>query len=381
MRTFFCPHCGFTLDETALRALRCHGCGATLPEELFWQRATAERPQGSEQVTDLDRFPEHPGSPLLPASTVPDIQIRRTAHGETLAVLALLVPLIAQGLLLAYQFNSSRVEMALLWGTIAVTAFVLAVDAAFLGTTDLDGDERCGPVALFFGMLLLWIVCYPVAFFRRRHFGRPNLGPLAILVAGFFVAVPFVREFKTFGIGGNGVPTCTSPEVTGLVADLIRKTTIGPSVQSITGHREISFDPVAKVRKGQCQVKTETETITVTYNVTVINRGSGTFQVEIEGFLSAEPPSCTDPEVTAMVEDMIRQSPKGQATQSVDQFQETQYDAASRTRTGQCQVKTEAGAFTVTYQVKSVKQKWFDVTIVGGLDQPPAVMQLEPGQP
>src|SRR5262245_48641923 len=151
--------------------------------------------------------------------------------------------------------------MALGWGTIAVTALVLAVDAAFMGTTDLHGAQRSSPVALFFGVLLLWIVFYPVTFFRRRHFGRPNLGPLALLVAGFFVAVPFFHNFARFGIAGDGVPTCTSREVIGMVDDIIRQSAVGPSVQSIRDHREISHDAANQIRKGQCLVKTQTETI------------------------------------------------------------------------------------------------------------------------
>jgi hypothetical protein len=52
-------------------------------------------------------------------------------------------------------------------------------------------------------MLFLWIVCYPVIYFRRRHFGRPNLGPLAFLVAVFFVALWFNYNFERFGIPVN----------------------------------------------------------------------------------------------------------------------------------------------------------------------------------
>src|SRR5262249_18576305 len=144
---------------------------------------------------------------------------------------------------------------------------------------------------------------------RRRHFGRPNLGPLALLVAVFFVTAPFLQNLARFGVLGGGVPTCTSREVVSMVDDMIRKSPFGPSVQSISGHREISYDSASQTRKGQCLLKTQTETITVTYSVKLLNRTTGVFQVEVEPFLTDEPPACTDPEVIALVERLIRDGP------------------------------------------------------------------------
>src|SRR5260370_1265879 len=184
MATFACPQCGDALNEMSLSDRRCQSCGATLPDEAAGQPASAvATPQRSEHVAEFDLPPHYPGSPLPQESTWPEAKIRRSDHGETLAVLALLLPLVAQGVVLACRFDSWGIEMALGWGTVVVTALVLAVDAAFLGTIDLQGTPRSSPIALFFGLLIIWIVCYPVAFFRRRHFGRPNLGPLALVVA------------------------------------------------------------------------------------------------------------------------------------------------------------------------------------------------------
>jgi hypothetical protein len=271
---------------------RCHSCGAILPDEAAVQPVpAADVPQGSEHVGEFDLVPKPRGSAMPPGPAWPEARIRPNEHGETLAVLALLLPLVAQGLILACHFDSVGVELALSWGTVLVTALVLAVDAGFLGTTDLRGTQRCSPGALFLGMLPLWIVFYPVAFFRRRHSGRPNLGPLALLVAGFFVAVPLLHDYARFGVAGDGVPTCTSREVTGMVDDIIRKSAVGPSVQTISGHREISHDPVNHIRKGQCLVKTRTETLTATYSVTMLNPGAGTFQVEVDAILHEAPPS------------------------------------------------------------------------------------------
>ena len=67
-----------------------------------------------------------------------------------------------------------------------------------------------------------------------------------------------------------------------MVDDIIRKSPQGPSVQSISGYREISYDQGSQTRTGQCQIKTQTGTITAIYRVKLVNRNNGTFMVEVE---------------------------------------------------------------------------------------------------
>jgi hypothetical protein len=357
MATFFCPQCGDRMSETELRDRRCLSCGATLPFDVGWQVPPVETRQRSEDISEFDVSSKREESALPPDLTLREVKISRGGSGETLVVLALLLPLLAQGLALACRFDSMSVQMALVWGTIAGTALALTVDAAMLGTIDLQGTQRASPGALFLGMLLLWIVFYPVAFFRRRHFGRPNLGPLAILVALFFVAVPFAQEFMRFGSVGGGLPTCTSREVITMVDDLIRKSAIGPAVQSISGHREISFDTVGQIRKGQCLVKTQTETVTVTYSVKFLNRNTGVFQVDVEPILPEHPPACTDPEVIALLERMIRQGPNGHQLKTTAGHEETRYDRENKIRHGRCQATMQGWNTNVAYKVWWLDQK------------------------
>jgi hypothetical protein len=244
-------------------------------------RAEKTLPPPSEHAAPSDALPRYSATEP-PEPALPDVAIRRSEHGETLAVVALLLPLVAEGGILVCRFDSLDVQAALSSGTVAVTALLLAVDAAFLGTVDLHGTRRTWPLGLFFGILLLWIIMYPAAFFRRRDFGRPNLGPLAIAVAVFFVAAPFVQAYVRFGTALGGVPSCTSREVIDVVNNMIRTSPDGPAVQFISGHREIKHDPMARTRTGQCVVKTRTETFTVHYHVMMINTVKGTFQVQIE---------------------------------------------------------------------------------------------------
>jgi hypothetical protein len=114
-------------------------------------------------------LPAYPGAADSPEPAWADAKIRRSDHGETLAVMALLLPVLAIAVTFAWHFNSLGIELAIGWGTVAVTALLVAIDAAFLGRVDLGGTERAGPIALFFGMCFLWILGYPVAFFRDIH--------------------------------------------------------------------------------------------------------------------------------------------------------------------------------------------------------------------
>ncbi len=303
--------------------------------------------------------------------------IQRSSQGETLAVLALLLPLVAPGLALALDFEWWGTGLALSLGTVAATAVLLAIDAVLLGKLDLRGRQQGNAAMVFFGVLVLWIAYYPFAYFRRRHFGRPNLGFLAIPVAAFFVGVPVMQQVNPFSLFSR-LPACTSRQVTAAVEELVRKEALDP-VQSVRAYRETQFDKEMQKRTGQCVVKTKMEEINVTYHVNWVDRARGKFQIEIEPFTGSLP-ACTSPEVKMMVEDMIRQSPKGNGVQSVTDFRETQLDARAKFRNGQCQAKTATGAFGVTFQVKAINDKTFEVKILTGLEQP-VVLQWQPGRP
>ena len=107
--------------------------------------------------------------------------------GIGLAVVALVLPVLSGSVLLFV--TSFAPALAISAGTVIVSSLLLAIDAGRLGRIDLKGRQQGSAVLLFFGMCLLWILGYPIAFFRRRHFGEPNLGIPAILVAVFFLAL------------------------------------------------------------------------------------------------------------------------------------------------------------------------------------------------
>ncbi len=297
--SFPCPICGQELQVDArivqgqIACSTCHG-HVSIPARADAQIGEATQKQPAEAIQQREAIggnlvPRQVGSSQDAEPIAPDIKIKAGTHYESLAVMALLVPLIVQWLLFLGNLDSATANLSLSLGGLFVTAILLTIDAYCLGPVDLQGKHRGGTLALFLGLVLLWVVFYPLAFFRRRHFGRPNLGPLAILVAALFVVAPFAKEVIHASPLGRGrvdklppddsPPACTAPDVRFVVEDLIRKSPLGPSVKTIGGFREVKHDRVAQIRKGRCVVDTGKEAITVTYEVSWIDRNKGTFRV------------------------------------------------------------------------------------------------------
>jgi hypothetical protein len=282
-------------------------------------------------------------------------------------VLALLVPLAVESVFFFGTLGSQALEVAVGWATVLLTAVLLAIDAACLGTTDLRGQERAGPGRLFLGMLLLWIAFYPAVYFRRRHFGRPNFGVLALLVAVFFLGAPFLRAFLVEGVlPGGGPPSCTSPAVVQMVNDMIRKNAAGMQVRTIRGHQEVRYDRASRTRTGNCVVETATGPVTVSYRVTLMDARAGTYEVEILSGWAEDPPLCTSLEVMNMVQGIIKSGPMGAQVRSVDGYHEVRSDPQTRTRYGECTVQTNRGNIAVRFRVEWVDRNRQQFQVVVG---------------
>ena len=106
---------------------------------------------------------------------------------------------------------------AAVFGGLLATALLLWSDARKLGPVDRRGrDDHTGPAALLAGVLLLWVVVYPLAYFRRAAFAGPDLRVPAALVTllcgvlplGLTVAAAFgYRPFPP------SLPAADGPEV------------------------------------------------------------------------------------------------------------------------------------------------------------------------
>ena len=192
-----------------------------------------------------------------------------------LAIAALILPLIAGSLL--FFVESLALSLLISLTTTVTTAVLLAVDAYRLGRTTSAARQPDSPAALLLGIILIWIVVYPLAFFRRSRIGGPHLGLPAIGVALFFAAGPLVQAL----LRPAELPSCTDPMVVDLVEKTLRGTPDGASIESISGHREVRYDPTSKVRVGGCIVHLPDEDLSLSYVVQWQDRERGAFQVRI----------------------------------------------------------------------------------------------------
>jgi hypothetical protein len=263
--------------------------------------------------------------------------------GIGLAVAALVLPLLT-GCVLFFVTDLVS-SMALSGATVLVTALLLSIDAGRLGSVDLEGQPRISAGALFFGMVLLWIVFYPFAFFRRSHFGGPNLGVPSILVALFFVGVPMLPALLI----PPTLPACDSREVVQLLDQMIRGTPLGKISKSIDGHHEIGTDPKGNRRNGECVAHTHNADIVVKYVVEWKDRANGQYQVRIP---LADLPACTSGQVLEPLERLIRATPGGADAKLIDGHREISYDRAADRRYGQCVVHTDGPDIVVDYLVE-----------------------------
>ncbi len=380
-----------------------------------WEQAAASWQPNPAPDFDLgERVTERPlTAPVAgPAgdgdAEVPDIRINRGTGSEFCVVLALLLPLITSCAAFVINVESVPVALAMSLGTVVATAVLLAIDAAVMGTVDLKGRDRVSYGPLFLGVVLLWIVFYPVAFFRRRHFGRPNLGVLAILVTAFFVGAPTVAERLNRPVE---LPLCTSPEITRMVETLV-KGNANLAITRVDGFRETKFDRAAQIRHGECKVhQRERPPLVLLYRVQWIDKARGQYVVSTEEaplpdpgamhapapemkiedrkapeFVPAAPPLCTSPEVIAVVEKLLREDGKLAFICAVG-HKEMDYDPITRIRRGQCTVHQRGGpALVVVYRVRWLDQAMgrFSVVIdswwIAAIDAGPADVPVAKGK-
>jgi hypothetical protein len=114
---------------------------------------------------------------------------------------------------------------------------------------------------------------------------------------------------------------------------------------------------MAGLRKGECVVETETGTTPVGYRVKWQDARKRLFEVRIEPFVLADPPSCASTEVMRMVEQMIKDSLAGIKVTGVKNYNQIGFDKESKTRWGVCTVHTPVETFPVNYKVQLVDEK------------------------
>ena len=212
-------------------------------------------------------MPEREVSPM----ETPHPQEMETEIGFAIASLG--VPLLS-GCILLFVTSFAPI-LAISVVTVIVSSALLAIDAGRLGNIDLKGRKRESALWL---LLSMWIIGYPFAFFRRKHFGGPNLGIPSILIALFFVGAPILRAILV----PPSLPACNSREVVQLLEQVIRSNPTGAKARSVDGHREVSYDKSMDRRLGQCVMHTDVADIVINFLVQWRDRDKGQFEIQIK---------------------------------------------------------------------------------------------------
>jgi hypothetical protein len=316
-----------------------------------------------------------PTSPGFEPTTGPELLAAPSA-GLGLAGVALVAPVVAGAAL--FFVTSFYVSLGICVATVLVTAILLCVDAFRLARNDSTARYGGGWETLFIGLILCWIVAFPFAFHRRSRFAKPNLTIPAVAIALFFTGGPFLYSL----IVPPELPTCTSGEVAQVVERIVRQSSRGPTVKSVDGFRELSFDREANQRNGQCVVHTDAGEVEVKYVVRWLDRDRRQFEVRIP---APELPSCTSPEVTQLLNQIIRKSSIGPSVKSIDGFREVRFDPKANNRQGRCVVHTDEGEIDFQYEVhwSQKEQGRFEVIAqpVNRAPQTPTRPTVEPPTP
>ena len=296
------------------------------PDEPVFAEELAEQDEPADPVESADQ--EQPPAPQ---------------PGWLLVGVALILPVLA-GVAQCF-ITSLSLAYGLGFAMVLTTALLIAIDASQLGDTDPKGVRRESPVLLFFGMCALWIAVYPMAYFRRQRFCGPRLGVASLLSAALFLAIPFAAVFLI----RPGLPACTSPEVARLMESLIRQMPLGATMPVIDGFREVSYDPAAEIRHGECIVHGRDGDLPVKFTVTWQDRDRAMF------FVAIPPPElleCTSPMTRRLLEQTIQNAPFAAATRSTAGYRELRFDPVAQVRHGECTAHTDAGDVPVKFIVE-----------------------------
>jgi hypothetical protein len=200
---------------------------------------------------------------------------KKPQPGLGLVGVALILPVLS-GVLLCFA-PTFAFAIGISAANVISTAALVAIDAKRLGRIDLKGRQRESAGLLFVGMCLMWIVVYPVAFFRRSAFASPNLGFVSLFVALFFAA----KGLFQVRLSEPELPLCTTRHVKRILEQVIRSTLVGATVKSIDGHREVGYNRGATVRRGECVAHTDSGDIPIRFIVEWQDREKGLLRVRI----------------------------------------------------------------------------------------------------
>lgn len=286
-----CPHCGCVLGPTDADA--CPACGQPLGEKSPPKTAIVSAPstfpsaaqtrEGIQQPSES--YPSYADSVAgANEDRVPDISL---PPSNTVAYVMLAIPILAGFFFWQWERLGLRDEAT--WvsiGCVISTAVLGFVDLRLLANRrpeePTDGRPAPRPGAMLAGMLLLWIVFYPLHMYARRRLGGRNLLFPGLVATSIYVAAAFSPLFSAASL-----PSVQSREVIGLVKQILND---DPVIQA-NRHRlgelvmqdpvEVGFDAELQRRVGRATLVTRLGQAPLTYFVEWQNRATGMFQVTI----------------------------------------------------------------------------------------------------
>lgn len=272
-------------------------------------------------------------------SAEPDVAPTEASRSSwNLAAVALALPVLA-GVAMLFV-TRWQVSLGISAATVIATAFVLAIDLSRLAKR--DRSLVASLLTLVLGMLALWIVVYPLAFFQRRRYGGPALGLPAVAVAAFFTVSPFVSAW----VGSSRLPACDSSEVIGLLHQILPGPLAGANLKSLEQIREIRFDKGLQVRYGECLARTDAGDLPVQFQVEWQDPTQSVVFVRI---VTDQLPACDSPPAKMMLVRLLNGSTPGAGLESVSDHREQDYDSVKEIRTGTCVFHRDQGDSLVRY--------------------------------
>ena len=270
-----------------------------------------------------------------------DSQHTEPPPSPILAKVALVLPVVA-GVLEVFLPDS--IGLALVIGTVLLTAVLLAIDIGSVMRWNPYCESSVSPGHTLFGVMLLWIVFFPLTYFRRIAICGPDMRGPALSATAAFLFLPWLISIW---IKPAQLPACDAQEVTGIIQQLAESEFPGRKVKGVLAPREIRSDPRLQERRGSCVVLVDDERISVPYLIEWSDQKRGIFSVALMLLPQANAPS-----VIELIEPQLRTQLQEFRITGIDDFREVEFDRQNQERRCTCVVHTESTDITVPYVVR-----------------------------
>lgn len=292
-----------------------------LPADEVQQEESGLAEDGDSERSAEDQPTEPPPSPLL-------------------AKLALVLP-VAAGI--SEPFLPDMVGLAVVIGTVLLTAVLLSIDIGRVVRWNPFGEHFVSPTRTLLVVILIWIVGFPLAYFRRFSICGPDMRGTALGATAAFVFLPWLI---TTSLKPPELPGCDAKEVAELIQRLAVNEFPGQFVEGVAGLREVEADPNLQWRRGSCVVSVGDQRIPVPYVIEWSDQKRGIFSVALILLPQANAPAVID-----LVEPQVRSQLSEFRITGIDTFSEVSFDEEKQERRCSCVVHTDSADIRVPFVV------------------------------